>query len=69
MRAKHGSPMWLAVGRLVYYKGLSTAIRALANVPGKLMVIGSGPLKAELEAATAQQLERVRSHHLVGLRQ
>jgi glycosyltransferase involved in cell wall biosynthesis len=50
LRQKNGAPLWLAVGRLVYYKGINTAIRALANVPGKLIVIGSGPLKSELEA-------------------
>jgi rhamnosyl/mannosyltransferase len=48
LRAEHGGPLWLAVGRLIYYKGLHVAIRALAGAPGKLMVIGDGPLKAEL---------------------
>jgi glycosyltransferase involved in cell wall biosynthesis len=52
-RAAYPGPLWLAVGRLVYYKGLDTAIRALANVPGKLLVIGSGPLRSELEALAA----------------
>jgi rhamnosyl/mannosyltransferase len=46
--ATHGRPLWLAVGRLVYYKGLHNAIRALASVPGKLLVVGDGPLEAEL---------------------
>jgi rhamnosyl/mannosyltransferase len=54
LRQKHEGPLWLAVGRLVYYKGLATAIRALAHVPGKLIVIGSGPLKSELEALALQ---------------
>jgi rhamnosyl/mannosyltransferase len=48
VRREHGEPLWLAVGRLVYYKGLHNAIRALPAVPGKLMVIGQGPLKEEL---------------------
>jgi rhamnosyl/mannosyltransferase len=43
LRAEHGSPLWLTVGRCVYYKGLATAIRAMPGVPGKLMVIGTGP--------------------------
>src|SRR4029077_4739966 len=50
LRREHGQPLWLAVGRLVYYKGLDNAIRALAKVPGRLMIVGDGPLKAELEA-------------------
>jgi rhamnosyl/mannosyltransferase len=44
-----GRPLWLAVGRLVYYKGLHNAVRALPSVPGKLLVVGDGPLKAELQ--------------------
>lgn len=47
-------PLWLNVGRLIYYKGLHVAIRALANVPGRLMIIGSGPLKKQLEALAAE---------------
>lgn len=47
--SEHGSPLWLAVGRLVYYKGLQNAIAALPHVPGKLLVIGTGPLRASLE--------------------
>lgn len=42
-------PLWLAVGRLVYYKGLDVAIRALAKVPGRLMIVGDGPLKDPLQ--------------------
>jgi rhamnosyl/mannosyltransferase len=48
LRARHGSPLWLAVGRLIYYKGLPFALAALARVPGTLVVIGTGPLEAEL---------------------
>jgi rhamnosyl/mannosyltransferase len=48
LKAAHGQPLWLAVGRLVYYKGLHNAIRALASVPGKLLIVGDGPLEADL---------------------
>ena len=34
-RAQSGSPLWLAVGRLIYYKGLPIALEALNHVPGK----------------------------------
>jgi glycosyltransferase involved in cell wall biosynthesis len=51
LRQRFGStPIWLAVGRLVYYKALHVAIQALAYVPGILYVIGAGPLEAELKA-------------------
>jgi rhamnosyl/mannosyltransferase len=49
LRARHGEPLWLAVGRLVYYKGLHNAVRALARVPGRLLVIGDGPARADLQ--------------------
>ncbi|WP_224269129.1 glycosyltransferase family 4 protein [Haloprofundus salinisoli] len=44
-------PYLLTVGRLVEYKGVQHAIRALASLPGyDLLVAGSGPYRAELEA-------------------
>jgi rhamnosyl/mannosyltransferase len=48
LQKEHGFPLWLAVGRLVYYKGLHNAIQALAEVPGRLLIVGEGPLEAEL---------------------
>jgi rhamnosyl/mannosyltransferase len=54
LRAEHGDPLWLAVGRLVYYKGLHNAVRALPRVPGKLLVIGDGPLEGELRDESKQ---------------
>ena len=50
----HGSPLWLAVGRLVYYKGLETAIRALPLVTGRLLIVGEGPLRKPLEKLSQQ---------------
>jgi glycosyltransferase involved in cell wall biosynthesis len=38
-----GGPLWLAAGRMVYYKGFINAIRALAHVEGRLLLIGDGP--------------------------
>jgi rhamnosyl/mannosyltransferase len=72
--AEHGQPLWLAVGRLVYYKGLDVALRALARVPGKLLVIGDGPLEKELKklardlnvADRVQWRGRVSAEELVG---
>jgi glycosyltransferase involved in cell wall biosynthesis len=48
-RRTMGEPLWLCVGRLVYYKGLDNAIKALARVPGRLMIVGDGPLRGELQ--------------------
>ena len=53
-RERVGQPMWLAVGRCVYYKGFATAIAALAHVPGTLVIIGNGPLQGELQQVARQ---------------
>ena len=53
-RARFGSPLWLCVGRLVSYKGLPVALAALRSVPGTLLVIGTGPLDAELRRTAAE---------------
>lgn len=55
LRAEHGAPLWLAVGRLVYYKGLHNAVRALAAAPGRLLVIGEGPARTELQRLAAAE--------------
>ncbi len=54
LKKECGQPLWLAVGRLVYYKGLHNAIQALASVPGKLMIVGHGPLERELKQLADQ---------------
>ncbi|MBN2711482.1 MAG: glycosyltransferase [Planctomycetes bacterium] len=46
-----GKPFFLFVGRLVYYKGVDVLLKALAAIDGaRLAVVGTGPLRAELEA-------------------
>jgi rhamnosyl/mannosyltransferase len=40
-----GQRIWLCVGRLVYYKGFENAIRALPRCRGRLMLVGTGPLR------------------------
>jgi rhamnosyl/mannosyltransferase len=49
LRERFPGPLWLACGRLVYYKGLLNAIRALGLVAGTLLVVGEGPERARLE--------------------
>ncbi|WP_439625433.1 glycosyltransferase [Gemmata sp.] len=53
LRLKYGSPLWLCVGRLIYYKGFRVAVEAMRSVPGRLLVIGTGPMEGELRALTA----------------
>jgi rhamnosyl/mannosyltransferase len=48
-RKRFPAPLWICVGRLIYYKGIHVALEALRQVPGTLLVIGTGPLEAELK--------------------
>lgn len=43
----YGSPLLLFVGKLRYYKGLQYLLRAMPELPAKLLVIGSGPMQDE----------------------
>ncbi|HEY9598152.1 MAG TPA: glycosyltransferase, partial [Cyanophyceae cyanobacterium] len=54
LQETYRGPLWLAVGRLVYYKALDVAIEALKLVPGTLLVIGTGPLEQELKHQAKQ---------------
>jgi glycosyltransferase involved in cell wall biosynthesis len=49
LRRRFGPRTILSVGRLVYYKGIKFLIRAMAYVDAKLVIIGDGPLRADLE--------------------
>jgi len=54
LQEKYRAPIWLCVGRIVYYKALHVAIEALASVPGTLIIIGTGPLEKELKSRAKQ---------------
>jgi rhamnosyl/mannosyltransferase len=49
LRARFGVRVVLFVGRLIYYKGLQFLIEAMRAVRGSLLVIGDGPLRAQIE--------------------
>ena len=48
IRNQYGSPLVLAVGRLIYYKGFSHLVRAMQNINAQLVIVGDGPMKTEL---------------------
>ncbi len=50
LRMEFGDRIVLAVGRLVPYKGFDVLIRAMRQVNAHLLLIGSGPLAADLTA-------------------
>ncbi|RLC47566.1 MAG: glycosyl transferase family 1 [Candidatus Coatesbacteria bacterium] len=49
LRAKFGDRIVLFVGRLRYYKGLKFLIDAMQLLDAKLLIVGDGPMRAELE--------------------
>jgi rhamnosyl/mannosyltransferase len=48
IREKYGPRIALFIGRLIYYKGVDYLIKAMQKVDGKAIVVGEGPLEAEL---------------------
>jgi len=50
-----GDRLVVSVGRLVYYKGFDVLIRAMTSVRGKLVIVGEGPLRADLERLAAER--------------
>jgi glycosyltransferase involved in cell wall biosynthesis len=54
VRERFGERLVVSVGRLVYYKGFEVLIRAMASVHGKLVIVGDGPLRGELESLAAR---------------
>ena len=54
LRCRYGPRIVLAVGRLTYYKGFEYLMRAMAQISGKLVLIGDGPLRARLERGASE---------------
>ena len=53
-KLRYPTPIWLCVGRLCRYKGFETAIRALGKIVGTLVIVGTGPMEAELRKLSEQ---------------
>ena len=67
-RAKAGTVKFLFVGRLVYYKGVDVLLRAFEKVQNaELFIVGSGPLREELEAEAQRMGKADAVHFLAGL--
>jgi len=54
IRQQYGDRLIVSVGRLVYYKGFEYLISAMTRVPGKLLIIGEGPLRSKLGALASE---------------
>ena len=55
LRRRLGTPLLLFVGVLRYYKGLQYLLEAMTNAPGRLAIVGQGPMGAVLR----EQAERL----------
>jgi glycosyltransferase involved in cell wall biosynthesis len=68
LRERYGSPLWLMIGRLIYYKGIPVALSALRSVPGRLLVIGTGPMESDLKSRAVELgvMDRVIFHGHAG---
>jgi len=62
LRKQLGSRMILSVGRLVYYKGFDFLIDAMKSVNAHLVLVGNGPLEAELRARIRPVALKIASH-------
>lgn len=49
IRRQYGTRLVISVGRLIYYKGFEYLIRAMQWVDGRLLLVGDGPLRDDLE--------------------
>lgn len=49
IRQRYGSKIVLGVGRLIYYKGFQYLLSAMSEVDAKLLIVGEGPLREELQ--------------------
>ncbi len=62
-------PIVLFVGRLVYYKGADVLVRAMRQYDADLVMIGTGPMEAELrEFAVAHGISGADSLHAPAIR-
>ena len=50
IRDRHEPPIVVCLGRLAYYKGLDVLLQAMRGIEGTLILVGSGPLRPNLEA-------------------
>lgn len=55
IREQYGPRIVLSVGRVIYYKGFDYLIRSMARVRGRLLIVGDGPLRGDLERETRSQ--------------
>ena len=67
IRSRYPGPLFIAIGRLVHFKGFEYLIRAMARVAGSLLILGGGPLEQHLRAVARQAGTSDRVHLLGGV--
>lgn len=64
IKSRYAGPVYLFVGRFVYYKGIEVLLNAFRHVPGSLLLIGDGPLKKDIQSQIIQYDLQDRVHLL-----
>lgn len=64
IREERGKPFVLFIGRLVYYKGVDFLVSSMRENNLDYVVIGSGPLRAQMEAIATEQGSYDRLHFI-----
>lgn len=54
IKKHYEGPIWISCSRLVPYKGIEFAIRAMNDAPGHLLILGDGPERDHLSDLTHQ---------------
>lgn len=54
LRARHGDPFLLFVGRLRHYKGLHVLLDAMRRIEARLVIVGDGPVGPSLREQAAR---------------
>jgi rhamnosyl/mannosyltransferase len=49
IKEQYGPRLIISVGRLIYYKGFEHLVAAMKNIDGRLLIIGEGHLREDLE--------------------
>lgn len=54
LKQRYGKPLMIFIGKFRYYKGLHILIEAMKKIPGRLLLVGGGPLERKLRSQVSK---------------